>query len=202
MLTLIPYERAEHDPEPFRIIASMHIIQLRALVQHLEHPNINLHLVERQTPLPILALDPRTVMMFVPLADLPAPDGVPALSRELQDLLKRYECVGLVLEAYSRRGECGLDPFTAPARKALVALRRGVALINGSVNGTGGVQVGMARTPYESALLVRGAVDRAAKEWRADKRRAWEVWGTREWIGEEECAVSLVPIYLHSLTGS
>ncbi|KAG8791549.1 hypothetical protein FRC12_008878 [Ceratobasidium sp. 428] len=123
LITLSPDEspKTSHEPEPFRVLASMQLVQHRALVSALEHPSIELHLVERSsssslpgsitwpwqdtsTPLhgASLALDPNTALVFIPLADLASPDAVPALSRLLQSLLTRFEWIGLVLEAYPR----------------------------------------------------------------------------------------------------
>ncbi|KAG8685864.1 hypothetical protein FRC11_009922 [Ceratobasidium sp. 423] len=199
MLTLAPYDPVGGvDPECYRIIASMQVIQHRALVQRLEHPSINLQIVERageavsgplswQDAGPPLhgasfAIDPCTAVVLVPLADLPCPEAVPALSRLLQNLLNRYDTVALILEACSKsKSAVELDPFTPPARKALASVRRGVALINGSLSRTG-IKVGIARDVEECALLVRGAVNSAAREWAG----AWEVWGSREWVGDDE----------------
>ncbi|KDN38623.1 hypothetical protein RSAG8_09410, partial [Rhizoctonia solani AG-8 WAC10335] len=194
MLSLTPHEQAEGSVQQYRIIAGMQVIQRRALVQRLEHSN--LQLVERggdvvegafswqDTGPPLhgasFAIDPCTAVVLVPLADLPCPDAVPALSRLLQSLLNRYDSVNLVLEAYSK-STSELDPFTPPARKALASVRRALALINGSLGRTG-VKVGIARSVGECASLVRGAVDGAAREWAG----AWEVWGAREWVGDDE----------------
>ncbi|CUA71302.1 RNA replication protein [Rhizoctonia solani] len=197
MLTIAPFDpRDNPEPQPYRIIAGMQIIQHRALVQRLEHSSINLQLIERageiaeglfswQDAGPPLhgasfAIDPRTAVVLVPLAHLPCPDAVPALSRLLQSLLNRYDSVNLVLEAYSK-AKSDLDPFTPPARKALGSVRRAVALINGSLGRTG-VKVGIARSADECARLVRTVVDCAAREWTG----AWEVWGAREWVGDDE----------------
>ncbi|ELU38489.1 hypothetical protein AG1IA_07476 [Rhizoctonia solani AG-1 IA] len=197
MLTLAPKELEDSGPVRYRIVCSMQVIQNRALVQALEHPNVNLELIERggevtgvfpwqdvSPPLhgASLAIDPCTAVILVPLADLPCPDAVPALSRLLQSLLSRYDTISLVLEAYSKsKSNIELDPFTPPARKALASVRRAVALINGSLNRVG-VRVGIARCAEECAKLVRRVVCLAAQEWDG----AWEVWGTREWIGDEE----------------
>ncbi|KAJ1304258.1 hypothetical protein OPQ81_005419 [Rhizoctonia solani] len=202
MLTIIPFKPVEGlEPERYRIIASMQTIQHRALVQRLEHPSVNLELVERScqvdppdggtfiwqgTGPPLhgasFAIDPCTALVLVPLADLPCPDAVPALSRLLQSLLDRYETIALILEAYSKsKSATELDPFTPPARKALGSVRRGVALINGSL-GHAGVKVGIARSVEECAFLTRGIVDGAAREWVG----AWEVWGPRQWVGDDE----------------
>ncbi|KAF8678047.1 hypothetical protein RHS04_05660 [Rhizoctonia solani] len=197
MLTLAPKELEDSGPVRYRIVCSMQVIQNRALVQALEHPNVNLELIERggevagvfpwQDTSPALhgaslAIDPCTAVIFVPLADLPCPDAVPALSRLLQSLLSRYDTISLVLEAYSKsKSNIELDPFTPPARKALASVRRAIALINGSLNRVG-VRVGIARCAEECAKLVRRVVCLAAQEWDG----AWEVWGTREWIGDEE----------------
>ncbi|CAE6500713.1 unnamed protein product [Rhizoctonia solani] len=199
MLVLTPYDPVEGgNPERYRIIASMQVIQRRTLIQRLEHPSINIQLVERvgeavsgplswQDAGPPLygasfAIDPCTAIVLVPLADLPGPEAVPALSRLLQSLLNRYDNTALVLEAYSRsKGAVELDPFTPPARKALASVRRGVVLINGSL-GRAGVKIGIARSVGECALLIRGVVDGAAREWAG----AWEVWGSREWVGDDE----------------
>ncbi|KAG8780492.1 hypothetical protein FRC12_022955 [Ceratobasidium sp. 428] len=123
LITLSPDENPppSHEPEAFRVLASIQLVQHRALVSALEHPSIGLHLVERSsssslpdsitwpwqdtsTPLhgASLALDPNTALVFIPLADLASPDAVPALSRLLQSLLTRFEWIGLVLEAYPR----------------------------------------------------------------------------------------------------
>ncbi|CAE6492721.1 unnamed protein product [Rhizoctonia solani] len=197
MLSLTFHEQAEGSVQQYRIIAGMQVIQRRALVQRLEHSN--LQLVERggevvegafswqDTGPPLhgasFAIDPCTAVVLVPLADLPCPDAVPALSRLLQSLLNRYDSVNLVLEAYSK-STSELDPFTPPARKALASVRRALALINGSLGRTG-VKVGIARSVGECASLVRGAVDGAAREWVG----AWEVWGAREWVGDDELPV-------------
>ncbi|CAE6462545.1 unnamed protein product [Rhizoctonia solani] len=209
MLALRPHEsEQEHEPVRYKIISNMQVIQHRALVQALEDPSVNLQLVERagevlevspwQDAGPPLhgasfAIDPYTAAVLVPLADLPGPDAVPALSRLVQSLLGRYDTIALVLEAYSKsKSNVELDPFTPPARKALGAVRRAIALINGSL-AREGVKVGIARNVAECARLVRGVVDVAAQEWDG----AWEVWGSREWIGDEEVSeereLSLVP---------
>ncbi|CAE6395039.1 unnamed protein product [Rhizoctonia solani] len=191
MLTIAPPEDGL-EPQPYKIIASMQVIQHRALVQQLESPN-NLQLVERAGKIvegwqyagpPLhgasFAIDPRTAVVLVPLADLPCPDAVPALSRLLQSLSSRYDSINLVLEAYSK-AKSDLDPFTPPARKALASVRRAVALINGSLGRTG-VKVGMARNVAECARLVRGVADTAAREWDG----ACEVWAARDWMGDDE----------------
>ncbi|KAF8757045.1 hypothetical protein RHS01_04108, partial [Rhizoctonia solani] len=179
MLTLAPKELEDSEPVRYRIVCSMQVIQNRALVQALEHPNVNLELIERggevagvfpwqdvSPPLhgASLAIDPCTAVILVPLADLPCPDAVPALSRLLQSLLSRYDTISLVLEAYSKsKSNIELDPFTPLLERHL---RR----------------VGIARCAEECAKLVRRVVCLAAQEWDG----AWEVWGTREWIGDEE----------------
>lgn len=208
MITIDPYDPLTTDPEPFRIIASMQVIQHRALVQHLQSPTIRLDLVERWCPNTdsdssgwrdvappmhgaALVLDPCNAVVFVPLAELAVSDGVSSASRLVQHLIKRFECVYLIFEAYSKRAtsnsdlDLGVDPFGVPGvRKGVGSVRRIVALVNGA-SGRTSVKVGVARTPYEAAQLVRGAVDCASFEWRADDVRAPEVWGTREWVQEE-----------------
>ncbi|KAG9097491.1 hypothetical protein FRC07_010785, partial [Ceratobasidium sp. 392] len=124
LLTLSPDDSSTEEPEPFRILATMDLIQHRALVVALQHPSVGLQLVERSSAYPnpstdtgpswswrdtttplhgaSLALDPNTALVLIPLAELASPDAVPALSRLLQSLLTRFEWIGLVLEAYPR----------------------------------------------------------------------------------------------------
>ncbi|KAG9084820.1 hypothetical protein FS749_004922 [Ceratobasidium sp. UAMH 11750] len=132
LITLTPDTTT--DPEPFKILANMQMMHHRALVSALEHPSINLHLVERSpccptdsapttwswqdtfTPLhgASFALDPSTAIVLVPLVELASPDAVPALSRLLQSVLTRFEWVGLILEAYPRPKPQTRQPDPSP----------------------------------------------------------------------------------------
>ena len=194
-------------PEPWipaaavhRYLASVALIQKRALVRELQGHQCRVDLVERHdlggTD---IIIDPDSSVLFIPLLALPAyiDSTLERISRESW----RYLNLLVVLEAFpsiqSYRADRSRDnklvpyAYTPPIYKAIKKLRRNLAIAEGcgSFDPRCTVTWAFANDVEEAAKFVRCFAEGACA---ISKQRGREmIWDEREWLEEEEREVSL-----------
>ena len=183
-----------------RYLASMTLIQKRALVRELQGHHCRVVLVERyDLGATDIIIDPDYGVLFIPLLALPAhvESAVERISRESW----RYLNLLVVLEAFpseqSHRADRLRDTrpvlyaYTPPICKAIKKLRRnlGIAEGCGTMNPQCTVTWAFANDTEEAARFVRCFGEEACA---ISKERGHGVlWDEREWLEEEEREVSL-----------
>ena len=182
-----------------RYIASMALLQKRALVRSLASPECHVELIEREYLGDAdLILDPDTAVVYVSLAALPS--QADAVLARLTRLSWRYSYTLLVLEAYpeSLSSRCNPAsprvlpyPFSPAVVKAAKKLRRDVNIATACETMCNGSSISFAYAlaVEEAALYARIFGDRAQAR---DTTRG-ALWGTREWLDFDEQEVRLNP---------
>ncbi|KAF8433539.1 hypothetical protein L210DRAFT_962649 [Boletus edulis BED1] len=189
-------------PEPWipsaaihRYLASMTLIQKRALVRELQGHHCRVDLVERyDLGCADIIVDPDSGVLFIPLLALPAhlESTVGRISRESW----RYLNLLVILEAFpsaesyradlSRNNRPVPYAYTPPVCKAIKKLRRnlGIAEGCGTMDPRCRVIWAFANSIEEAAKSVRCFGDEACA---ISKQRGHEIlWGEREWLEEDE----------------
>lgn len=178
-----------------RYLASMALIQKRALVLELLSEGCKVMLVERYSLGGCeIVLDPDHAILLAPLLALPA--QVDALSDRISAESWRYSDILVVFEAYpsarsSRVGDARsvaleLYPYSPPIVKAIKKLRRIVSIAEGcgSKNKQCSVIWAFASDVEETAKFVRCFGDEAAGKAAGSGKEA--LWDEREWLDDEE----------------
>ncbi|KAI6138477.1 hypothetical protein BKA82DRAFT_4366399 [Pisolithus tinctorius] len=180
-----------------RYMASLSMIQRRAIVQELQGDACRVILAERYSLGGCdIIVDPGQAIIFAPLFALPA--QIEALTERISSESWRYDEILVVFEAYPSarsyrandksgdRGGLGLNAYTPPILKAIRRLRRIVSIAEGCGTKDNGCSViwAFANTIEEAAKVVRCFGEEACA--RAEQGRAGVLWGDREWLEEEE----------------
>lgn len=185
------------SPQPttiHRYLASLDLIQKRALVMHLCSQSCCVDLVERDTLSGVdLILDADSAVLYFPLTSLPT--QCDALKLRLDGLSWRYRNLLLVFESFptSRAyvaehtdDDVGIpNMFSPPVLKAIKKLRRdlGISEACDLKRENTDIVFAFARSVFEAAMFVRLFGNRV-------ERRSGTVWGSRDWLGEEVNEVS------------
>jgi hypothetical protein len=202
----IPIEQLNSRGPPntiHRYLASLDILQKRALVKFLGSPDRFVDLIERTTLGGVhLILDPFTAVMFIPLLTLGA--HCEAWIEQLSAQSWKFNWLYVIFEAYpescafkslEKRSE--LNAYTPPILKAIKKFRRDIGLAEAFNTKSAGCRIrfGFADCVTDAARFVRYAGDAAES---AD-RTGGEIWGDREWLDEEH-EVGLVQALLLSVS--
>jgi len=170
-----------------RYLASVDLIQKRALVQHLQTCHVDL--VERDSLGGVdIILDPGTAVLYFSLAALPA--LCDAFKGQLEALSWRYTDILVVFEAfpvsnYLRRkasDELALHTFTPPILKALKRLRRdlGIAEVYQQKRSSTVIHYAFPLAVEEAAIYLRMFAD-----W-VEQRSGVGPWDERDWLDDEQ----------------
>ncbi|KAI6003453.1 hypothetical protein F5J12DRAFT_913681 [Pisolithus orientalis] len=180
-----------------RYMASLSMIQRRAIVQELQGDACRVILVERYSlEGGDIIVDPGRAIIFAPLFALPA--QIEVLAERISGESWRYDEILVVFEAYPSarsyrandksgdRGGLGLNAYTPPILKAIRRLRRIVSIAEGCRTKDNKCSViwAFANTIEEAARVVRCFGEEACA--RAVQGGADVLWGEREWLEEEE----------------
>ncbi|KAI6023415.1 hypothetical protein EDC04DRAFT_2726157 [Pisolithus marmoratus] len=180
-----------------RYMASLSLIQKRALVQELQGDACRVTLVERCSLGGCdIIVDPDRAIIFASLFALPT--QIEALAERISGESWRYNEILVVFEAYPSARSCrakdkngdrdGLGPYaySPPIVKATKRLRRIVSIAEGCGTKDKRCSViwAFANGIEEAAKMVRCFGEEACA--RAMQDVAGELWGEREWLEEEE----------------
>ncbi|KDQ63007.1 hypothetical protein JAAARDRAFT_202531 [Jaapia argillacea MUCL 33604] len=188
-----------------RYMASLELIQKRALVSSLRSSDFAVDLVERSSlHLVDLILDPHTAITFASLAALPGQSQ--DLANKLADLSWRYSSVLVIFEAFPSSETYRLDNesaarprlnlFSPPVIKAVKKLRRdlGVAEACNTKCSDAVIQFAFATSVEEVAMFTRMFGDMALRR----DETGGAIWNDREWLEmdetQEEFDLSLQPV--------
>ncbi|KAL4070291.1 hypothetical protein J3A83DRAFT_3170224 [Scleroderma citrinum] len=164
-----------------RYLASITLIQKRALVLELQGEACKVTLVERYALGGCdIVLDPDHAVLLVPLLALPS--QVEVLSERISAESWRYSSILVVFEAYpsARSSRVGDTRSSAPIAEGCGSKNKQCSVIWAFASGV-----------KEAAMFVRCFGDEA---WRKAVGNASEVlWGQREWLLDEEQEVSYFP---------
>ncbi|EAU82677.2 hypothetical protein CC1G_08834 [Coprinopsis cinerea okayama7 len=182
-----------------RYLASLELLQRRALVNALQSPQCRIDLIERPSlggGGPHLILDAFTAVLLVPLLTLPAQSQSAALIERLTELARRFGYVDVVFEAFpescamrSREGRSDVCAWTPPVLKAIKKVRRdwGIAVVcdesrrGGGALGRCRVRWGFAGSVAEVAQIVRLCGEEAERR----DGTGGVLWDGREWLEDE-----------------
>ncbi|KAG2013062.1 hypothetical protein CC2G_009997 [Coprinopsis cinerea AmutBmut pab1-1] len=182
-----------------RYLASLELLQRRALVNALQSPQCRIDLIERPSlggGGPHLILDAFTAVLLVPLLTLPAQSQASALIERLTELARRFGYVEVVFEAFpescamrSREGRSDVCAWTPPVLKAIKKVRRdwGIAVVCDESRAGGGalgrcrVRWGFAGSVAEVAQIVRLCGEEAERR----DGTGGVLWDGREWLEDE-----------------
>jgi hypothetical protein len=190
-------------------LASMALIQKRALLRALRAPECQVHLVERYALGGVdIVMDPDTAVLFAPLLALPC--EVEGLTDRISQASWRYTHILIILEAFPSADALTADDrnrdstnstkltpyaFSPPILKAVKKLRRllGIADGFGTKNATCEIHWAFPNDVAEAALFVRILGD-LADEWALREGRH-ALWGDRGWLQVDEHEVCpLTPV--------
>lgn len=183
-----------------RYLASMALIQKRALVRELQGHHCRVVLVERYNLGGTdIIIDPDYGVLFMPLFALPAhvDSAVERISRESWRYLNLLVVLEAFPSAHSYRADHSQDArpvpyaYTPPICKAIKKLRRNLGISEGcgTMNPHCTVTWAFANDTEEAAKFVRCFGEEACT---ISKERGHGVlWDEREWLEEEEREVSL-----------
>ncbi|KAG1738576.1 hypothetical protein EDD22DRAFT_922864 [Suillus occidentalis] len=177
-------------------LASMALIQKRALVRVLQAPECRVHLVERYVLGGAdIVMDPVTAVLVASLLALPS--QVEALADRISQTSWRYTHILIIFEAFPSgntftaeisTNNVKLVPyaFSPPILKAVKKLRRLLTIAEGCGTKDTGceVQWAFANDVGEAALFVR-AFGNLAQEW-AHNGGGNALWGDRGWLQVDE----------------
>lgn len=185
------------SPQPttiHRYLASLDLIQKRALVMHLSSQACCVDLIEREALSGVdLILDADSAVLYFPLTSLPT--QCDALKSRLDGLSWRYRNLLLVFESFptsrayvaeSTDDDVGIpNMFSPPVLKAIKKLRRdlGISEACDLKRENTDIVFAFARSVFEAAMFVRLFGNRV-------ERRSGTVWGSRDWLSEEVDEVS------------
>ncbi|TFK18151.1 hypothetical protein FA15DRAFT_760752 [Coprinopsis marcescibilis] len=175
-----------------RCLASVDVLQRRALVRLLGSADCLVDLIERETLDGVhLILDPFTAVLFIPLLTLPSK------SEEWTKLISaqtpRYSHLYIIFEAYPEscalksrpERENELSAYTPPIVKAVQRFRRTINITMGLDAGEGArgceVGYGLAESVSEAARLVRVVGDMAKER----DVTGGVIWDGRVWLEDE-----------------
>lgn len=190
-------------------LASMTLIQKRALLRALRASECQVHLVERYTLGGMdIVIDPDTAVLFASLLALPS--EVEGLSDRISQASWRYTHILVVLEAFPSSDALTADngnknkgvinttrltpyAFSSPILKAVRGLRRLLSIADsfGTKNAECEIHWAFANDVAEAALFVRILGD-LAEEWAVREGRD-ALWGDRGWLQVDEnevCSLS------------
>ncbi|KAI6140726.1 hypothetical protein BKA82DRAFT_106067, partial [Pisolithus tinctorius] len=180
-----------------RYMASLSMIQRRAIVQELQGNACRVILAERYFLGGCdIIVDPGQAIIFAPLFALPA--QIEAFAERISSESWRYDEILVVFEAFPSarsyrandksgdRGGLGLNAYTPPILKAVRRLRRIVSIAEGCGTKDNRCSViwAFANTIEEAAKVVRCFGEEASAK--AEQGGAGVLWGAREWLEEEE----------------
>ncbi|KAG1730675.1 uncharacterized protein EDB91DRAFT_1252534 [Suillus paluster] len=177
-------------------LASMALIQKRALVRVLQDPEYWVHLVERYVLGGVdIVMDPDTAVLVAPLLALPS--QVEGLADRISEASWRYTHILVILEAFpsanaftaeNNTNSSKLTPyaFSPPMLKAVKKLRRLLSIAEGCGTKNAGceVQWAFANDVDEAALFVRMFGNMAQE--RAFHGSENALWEDRGWLQVDE----------------
>ncbi|KAG1800395.1 uncharacterized protein HD556DRAFT_1230584 [Suillus plorans] len=177
-------------------LASMALIQKRALVRALQAPECRVHLVERYVLGGVdIAMDPDTAVLVAPLLALPS--QVEGLVDRISQASWRYTRILIILEAFPSANAFTAEistnnvklmpyAFSPPILKAVKKLRRLLTIAEGcgTKNAECKIQWAFANDVGEVALFVR-IFGNLAQEW-AFNGGGNALWEDRAWLQVEE----------------
>jgi hypothetical protein len=177
-------------------LASIALIQKRALVRALQAPECRVHLVERYVLGGAdIVMDPDTAVLVVPLLALPS--QVEGLANRISQASWRYTHILLIFEAFPsansftaemNTNNVKLAPyaFSPPILQAVKKLRRLLTIAEGCWTKNAGcnIQWAFANDVGEAALFVR-TFGNLAQEW-AFHGGGNALWEDRGWLQADE----------------
>ncbi|KAG2153615.1 uncharacterized protein EDB93DRAFT_227664 [Suillus bovinus] len=177
-------------------LASMALIQKRALVRALRAPECRVHLVERYVLGGVdIVMDPDTAVLVAPLLALPS--QVEELVDRISQASWRYTRILVILEAFPSTNAFTAEiitnnvklvpyAFSPPMLKAIKKLRRLLTIAEGCGTKNAGckIQWAFANDVGEAALFVR-MFGNLAQEW-AFNEGGNAIWEDREWLQVDE----------------
>lgn len=177
-------------------LASMALIQKRALVRALQAPECRVHLVERYVLGGAdIVMDPDTAALVVPLLALPS--QVEGLADRISQASWRYTHILIILEAFPSANAFTAEistnniklipyAFSPPMLKAVKKLRRLLTIAEGCGTKSVGceIQWAFANDVGEAALFVR-TFGNLAQEWAFNGGRN-VLWEDRGWLQVDE----------------
>ncbi|KAG1747671.1 hypothetical protein EDB19DRAFT_2037030 [Suillus lakei] len=177
-------------------LASMVLIQKRALVRALQAPECRVHLVERYVLGGVdIVMDPDTAVLVAPLLALPS--QVEGLADRISQASWRYTHILIILEAFPSANAFTAEPstnnvklmpyaFSPPMLKAVKKLRRLLTIAEGCGTKNAGceIQWAFANDVGEAALYVR-MFGNLAQE-RAFNGGGNVFWEDRGWLQVDE----------------
>ncbi|KAG1813861.1 uncharacterized protein BJ212DRAFT_1364133 [Suillus subaureus] len=177
-------------------LASMALIQKRALVRALQAPECRVHLVERYVLGGAdIVMDPDTALLVAPLLALPS--QVEGLADRISQLSWRYTHILIILEAFPSANAFAAEintnnvklmpyAFSPPILKAIKKLRRLLTIAGGCGTQNVGCKIewAFANDVGEAALFVR-TFGNLAQE-RAFNGSGNALWGDRGWLQVDE----------------
>ncbi|KAG1783349.1 hypothetical protein EV702DRAFT_958741 [Suillus placidus] len=177
-------------------LASMALIQKRALVRALQAPECRVHLVERYVLGGAdIVMDPDTAVLVVPLLALPS--QVEGLADRISQASWRYTHILIILEAFPSANAFTAEistnniklmpyAFSPPMLKAVKKLRRLLTIAEGCGTKSVGceIQWAFANDVGEAALFVR-TFGNLAQEWAFNEGRN-ALWEDRGWLQVDE----------------
>ncbi|KAI0323042.1 hypothetical protein OF83DRAFT_8425 [Amylostereum chailletii] len=166
-------------------LASLDTLKDRPLVRSLRSPQRRVNLIERDSLKDVdLILDCDTAVILFPLHALPAHIG--DFKTRLDASSWRYLRILVVFQTYTSSApgssnELSPQAFTAPVIKAVKKLHREIALSDAYET-----KRAEAKIQYAFAMSADHAADFILTAAEAARRRGTDVWGSREWLDEEE----------------
>lgn len=178
-----------------RYLASVNFVQKRSIVSALASQACAVDLTERETLDGVdIILDPHTAVIFASLGSLPLQSET--LASRLADQSWRYSRLLVILEAFSsssarKRNQSSslVNPYTPPTIRAINKLRRSLGIMDGcdSKRHNTSIHLAFADTVEQAAMFTRCFGDCAE----ANDTTGGMIWGSREWLDNEEQEVNL-----------